>query len=352
MIQPKISIIVPVYKTEKYLKRCLESLKKQTLKEIEIILVDDGSKDNCPKLCDEAAKEDTRIKVIHKKNAGLGMARNTGMELATGQYIGFVDSDDYVDYRMYEKLYNAAEKYNADLVMSGACFVGGNVFGKDGERVEKSYFNEDTLFETVDDIKNLRLGIVGALPRESDDSKYGVSVWKNIFKREIIEENCITFLSEREILSEDTLFMIDYTRYIKNAVGIAGAYYNYCRNEDSLSKSYNKERFEKSLVFLNTLENRLKLDFFEQDYKIYLDRLIQSYGRVLCSQEIMHARDNNIKYSILKKRLRTICTCKKITDVLKTYPWYKLPVKQAVFAFTMKYRLFWLQKLVVILRDR
>ena len=92
----KVSIIVPVYKTEKYLKRCLDSLLNQTLEDIEIILVDDGSPDSAPALCDNAAKTDGRIKVIHKKNEGLGTARNTGMDAACGKYIGFVDSDDFV----------------------------------------------------------------------------------------------------------------------------------------------------------------------------------------------------------------------------------------------------------------
>ena len=91
MERPKVSIVVPIYKTEKYLNRCLQSLKEQTLNEIEIILVDDDSPDRCPEICDKAAAEDTRIKVIHKTNEGAGMAKNSGIESATGEYIGFID---------------------------------------------------------------------------------------------------------------------------------------------------------------------------------------------------------------------------------------------------------------------
>lgn len=352
MTKPKVSIIVPVYNTEKYLFRCLDSIKKQTMNEIEIIIVDDGSAEVCSALCDEIAKEASCIKVIHKKNAGLGFARNSGIEVATGEYIGFVDSDDYIEPQMYETLYNAAEKYNADLVVSGMCFVGGNMFGKEGEYISKSYFDNDTVFENNDSIKKLMLGIVGALPHEPDDSRYGASVCKNLFKRTIIEENNLRFLSERKILSEDTLFMVDFVRCSKRAVGISGAYYCYCRNGESLSKSYNSERFEKSMIFLKELENRIKIEVSEDEYKIYLDRLTQGFGRVLCSQEIMHAQKNKIVFSVLKKRLREICTRKEIADVLKSYPWYKLPFKQAVFAFTMKYKLFRVQRFIVILRDR
>lgn len=352
MGQPKVSVIIPVYKTEKYLNRCLESLKSQTLKEIEIIIVDDGSPDNCPRLCDIAADADIRIKVIHKKNEGLGMARNSGLEVASGKYIGFVDSDDYVNENMFEELYRAAENNNAQLVLSGICFVGGNIFRKDNEYVETAYFKENMLFETENDMENLMLGIAGALPDEPDDSRYGMSVCKNLYKREVIENYNIRFLSEREILSEDALFMMDYVKCIQKAVGIPGAFYNYCRNGDSLSKSYNRDRLSKSMVFINELEKRIMSNIPKYKYKIYLDRLIQSFGRVLCSQEIMYASENKISYFVLRKRLKEICTTKKIDDSLKTYPWYKLPFKQAIFAFTIKYRMYFLQKILVSARGK
>ena len=116
---PKISIIVPIYNVEAYLDRCMQSLIMQTLREIEIIMVDDESPDNCPTICDNYAKQDSRIKVIHKKNGGLGFARNSGLEIATGKYIAFLDSDDFVDISMYETLYNTATQYNLDTVFCG-----------------------------------------------------------------------------------------------------------------------------------------------------------------------------------------------------------------------------------------
>lgn len=114
---PAISIIVPVYKTEKYLARCVDSLQNQTFRDIEIILVDDGSPDNCPQLCDAFAAADDRIRVIHKPNGGLSSARNAGLCAAQGEYIGFVDSDDDVELNMYERLWNTAEREYADFVM-------------------------------------------------------------------------------------------------------------------------------------------------------------------------------------------------------------------------------------------
>ena len=351
MAAPKLSIIVPVYNTEKYLKQCVDSLTSQTLNEIEIILVDDGSKAECARVCDELAASDERVKVIHKENAGAGFARNTGIEVSWGEYLGFVDSDDYVDTRMFEVLYNSAVKYDADLVLSGISFVGGNTFSKSGEIVEKNHFDSDTVFEK-EDIKNLLLGVVGALPSEPDDSRYGVSVWKNIFKRALVVNEKIRFLSEREVMSEDAIFMVDYIKHVQRAVGINGAFYRYRRNDESFSKAYKSDRFDKALIFLKEIENHIKDRVEKSDYEIYLNRLIQGYARILCSQEIMYARDNNIAYKALRERLERICTEKTVAEVLKTYPWYKLPKKQAAFAFAMKHKLYFIQKLMVELRAR
>lgn len=351
MEKPKVSVIIPVYNSEKYLERCLNSVVNQTLKEIEIIIVDDGSKELCASLCDELAKSDSRIQIIHKENGGAGLARNEGLKAAVGEYIGFVDSDDYIDPFMYEKLYDAAMKYDADLVLSGVCFVGGNTFSKPNEFLSKAYFDRDTVFEK-DSMKKLLLGVAGALPDEPDDSRYGVSVWKNIFRTDLMKEQRISFLSERKIFSEDTLFMVDFIKHAGRAVGISGVYYYYCRNEGSFSKSYNSEHLEKCMVFLNELEKRIEDVVRKDEYKIYLDRLAQGYGRVLCSQEIVYAKEKRIRYSVLRRRLMEICTKEEIVNALKTYPWYRLPIKQAAFAFAMKYRLFLFQKIMVLLRDK
>ena len=350
MPEPKVSIIVPVYNAEKYLERCINSLKSQTLEDIEIILVDDSSKDSSLEICNKMAMEDSRIKVIHKENEGAGKARNAALKIATGEYIGFMDSDDYAERDMFETLYNKAEKYNSDLVMSGVLYVDGSIFSKEGECVRKDYFETDTHFETEEELKKLRMGIIGAPPGDAEDSKYGMSIWKNLYRREIIKKNNITFESEREKLSEDSLFMIDYISCIKKATGINEAFYNYCRNEDSISKSYKKDRFEKSLVFVDEVEKRFKKDIKPQEYQIYIDRFWQAMCRVICSQEIMYSLDNNIKFADLKKRLEYICTHNLTVRVLKSYPIGKLPLKQMVFAMAMKYKMYLLMKLLVLLR--
>jgi glycosyltransferase involved in cell wall biosynthesis len=111
-----ISVIVPIYKTEKYIRRCVDSILMQTYKNLEIILVDDGSPDKCPEICDEYAKKDNRVKVIHKQNGGLASARTAGLDMATGCYIGTVDSDDWIENQTYETAMAIMQKHNPDLI--------------------------------------------------------------------------------------------------------------------------------------------------------------------------------------------------------------------------------------------
>ena len=119
MNEPLVSVIVPVYKVEKYLDKCVESIVGQTYKNLEIILVDDGSPDNCPAMCDKWADRDSRIKVIHKQNGGVSSARNAGIDAVQGEFIGFVDSDDWLEPDMYDCLVKNALEYNADISRCG-----------------------------------------------------------------------------------------------------------------------------------------------------------------------------------------------------------------------------------------
>ena len=346
-----VSIIVPVYKVEKYLDRCVESLVNQTLKDIEIILVDDGSPDNCPALCDKWAEKDGRIKVIHKENAGLGFARNSGMEIAEGRFIGFVDSDDYVKDDMFERLFLAATKENAEIAMCGFRCIGGIMTEKEDDVQDINCFDEYTVFSGKDGVDKLMLDICGARPEESQDSKYGFSSVKNIYSAEVIKQNNIKFLSEREVASEDVFFLLDFLEKTNCAVGIPGAYYFYCRNGESLSKSYRGDRFEKCGFIVDGINAHLAKRMPEEKYKIYTDRLYQAYARAVCMQEIQFAKQNVLTNKELNARLKKVCKSERLQTILKNYPWPKLPVTQAAFAMTMRFSLIGLQKLLVRLKN-
>lgn len=349
---PKISVIVPVYRVEKYLGRCVNSLLGQTLSDIEIILVDDGSPDGCPALCDEFAKKDGRIKVLHKENEGLGLARNSGMSLAVGEYIAFVDSDDYVKSEMYRTLYEAAQRENADIAMCGLCCIGGIMSAKENDVQNINCFDGYTVFDGKEGIDRLMLDISGALPKEDQDSRYGFSSVKNIYRKEVLEKNRIRFLSEKEVMSEDVFFLLDFLDKCECAVGVPGAFYCYCRNGQSLSKSYRSDRFEKCRLIIDGINGVLSKRMDESVYKIYTDRLFQAYARAACMQEIQFAPSNGIDKKELDRRLKAICNSKRLKTTLKNYPWHKLPFTQAAFAFTMRFSLVGLQKLLVKMKGK
>lgn len=349
---PKISVIVPVYRVEKYLGRCVNSLLGQTLSDIEIILVDDGSPDGCPALCDEFAKKDGRIKVLHKENEGLGLARNSGMSLAVGEYIAFVDSDDYVKSEMYRTLYEAAQRENADIAMCGLCCIGGIMSAKENDVQNINCFDGYTVFDGKEGIDRLMLDISGALPKEDQDSRYGFSSVKNIYRKDVLEKNKIRFLSEKEVMSEDVFFLLDFLDKCECAVGVPGAFYCYCRNGESLSKSYRSDRFEKCRLIIDGINGVLSKRMDESVYKIYTDRLFQAYARAACMQEIQFAPSNGIDKKELDRRLKAICNSKRLKTTLKNYPWHKLPFTQAAFAFTMRFSLVGLQKILVKMKGK
>ncbi|MCQ2199396.1 MAG: glycosyltransferase [Paludibacteraceae bacterium] len=237
-MQPKVSIIVPCYGVEKYLDRCMESLVNQTLKDIEIILVDDKSPDRVPEMCDEWAKKDERIRVIHKeKNEGLGFARNTGLEVSTGEYVAFVDSDDYVDVKMYEKLYS--ESRDADVVYGGFFTENRpNVWIESKETQEKMSLSEDGVYSFL-------LDMIASASGVRQERKYQMSVWHGIYNKSVIDKYNIRFPSEREVASEDLPFQVDFLFRSSKIVYITGSYYYYCLNGTSLTSTYNPNKYER-----------------------------------------------------------------------------------------------------------
>ena len=247
---PKVSVIVPIYNVEKYLDRCMESLLNQTLKDIEIIMVNDGSPDNCPQMCDEYAKKDSRVKVVHKKNGGLGFARNSGLDIATGEYVAFVDSDDYVDLNMYEKLYKAAEENNNEAVFCG--------FKKEFSPNRFIECKEcDTYTEySSDKMNELVLDFIAAPPHCKSEYIHDMSVWHSIYKRSIIEDNNIRFISERDYASEDIPFQIDFLKCCKKVGFIPDIFYVYCYNGGSLTKSFKPEKFQMIQALYHLLKER------------------------------------------------------------------------------------------------
>lgn len=241
-----VSIVVPIYNVENYLDRCLNSIINQTYKNIEIILVDDGSYDDCPKICDRYALQDNRIKVIHKKNAGLGMARNTGIENANGDYIFFFDSDDYVDLSAVEKCVTNAVLNNSDVVMFGRYDDYNGVIKHRSIKTEQFFFQgEEIQKKVLASLFTYDMGI-------------GTSACMKMFNLQIIKENDFRFKSEKEIISEDSFFMLEFFRKVRTATIIPESLYYYFKRSESLTCSYKPNRQKKNDDFLKICLNYVK----------------------------------------------------------------------------------------------
>lgn len=224
-MNPKVSIIVPVYNVEKYLPKCIESITNQTLKDIEIILVNDGSTDNSGKLIDEYVVKDKRIKVIHKKNEGQGSARNVGLDIATGEYIGFVDSDDWIDSDMYEKLYIKAKEESLDVVVCSR-----KVWSENNVVNYKINMKNEILNDLQNDLPGY---IVNYLLYT-----YTVSTCNKIYKSKILKTNNIKFDNVKNVGSEDALFNIYVSLNINKIASVANTYYNGIDRNGSTTRKY------------------------------------------------------------------------------------------------------------------
>ena len=240
-----ITVVLPIYNVEKYLDRCINSVVKQTYSNLEILLIDDGSTDKSSVICDEWAKKDERIKVIHKENQGLGMARNTGIDNASGEYICFFDSDDFIDEETLEVSYKNGIKNDADVILFGVNFADeqGNVLSSfvsplgevtySGEKVQSYFLPELTAPD----------------PKGDGRRMFYMSPCLMLYSTDLIKKINWRFVSERNIISEDVYSLLGLFKFVKTVSVVPQAFYYYCRNESSLSRRYVKDRFEKTKHF-------------------------------------------------------------------------------------------------------
>lgn len=235
-----ISVIVPVYQVENYLNQCIESIIEQTYTNLEIILIDDGSKDNCPQICDDWSIKDKRIKVIHKKNGGLSDARNVGLDIAKGKYIAFIDSDDWVDSRYIELLYNSLIKSEADI---SACSI-------------QKVYDADSV-----DPYNLNPKLQLVTPKEAIkdilyDRRFKTVAWNKLYSKEILSGE--RFIVGR--IHEDEFFSYKVFDKAQKLVFVDASLYKYRQRSGSIMSSSSL----KHLDLLDAYLNRIK--FLENNY--------------------------------------------------------------------------------------
>lgn len=233
MSKYKVSIIIPVYNVEKYIEKCLNSLVNQTLKEIEIIVVNDGSPDNSQKIIDKFVKKyPDKVKSFIKENGGQGSARNFGLTKATGEYIGYVDSDDYVELDMYEKMYNKAKEKDSDIVICGSYNVN-EITGEKVKDIDEIYFED--------------LKLNAFFGRKA--------VWNKIYKKDIIEKNKLNFRSK--VWYEDLDFTLNAIINAKKIDYVNEPFYDYLIREGSTMNNSNVNRnLEILLAFDEVIKNK------------------------------------------------------------------------------------------------
>ena len=273
-MKPKVSIIVPVYNVEKYLSRCLDSLLMQTLTDIEVIAINDGSTDSSLNILINYKEMDNRLKIIDQSNGGVSSARNTGIEAANGDYIGFVDPDDWIDNKMYENLYQTAQTEQADIVMcSYIREFGTHSKAKDFHLPEKvCYYNEEVQ-------ENIMRRLVGPLNEEVGNPElldaWG-TVWSKVYRTELIKENKLLFTDLTKIgTNEDTLFNIQAFYYANSFVFLNQPFYHYWRSNDtSVTSGYKPNLMNQWFNLYNIIEGFLNEKGVSEDFYTALNNRI------------------------------------------------------------------------------
>lgn len=303
-MNPLISIIIPIYNQEKLLARCLDSILMQDYKNLEIILINDGSKDSSPQLCDAYAEKDNRIVVVHKENAGVAEARNSGLDVATGDYISFIDPDDWIESNTYSTLVGELTENDIDIIRFQAYKSNGSILN---EIPFDGIYTDQTLTD-------FQLAMIGS-PKFGGMFILGV-LWLHIYKRELINKNNIRFDKELR-RCEDRLFCIQAILNANKIRFTKHTLYHYETSDNSLSNRYDPIRWEQELHFLKELRKayQVKSENFrnEADIRIKSDYIL----RAIVSMNHEFFSQNNNSFSFRKKRISQIINDENVVISIK-----------------------------------
>ncbi len=331
---PKVSVIIPVYNVEKFLNKCVKSVQNQTLKNLEIILVDDGSPDHCPQMCDELEEKDAKIKVIHKKNGGLASARNEGMKVAAGEYLFFLDSDDWLEENGLEHLCALADRYGVDFVRYRAIRSGWPGLPVDAPCMLEEPREMAGGFYDCDRIKKEIYPRLLITPQMTFGPILGA--WGALYRHDFLKEHSLSFYEDIRF-SEDVLFSANVVRcansfYYDDKAGV----YHYFYNQNSISKSFRSGRWEAC----QNLIRRAYEDFAEDktyDFSKQLNRLSW-----FCIMLALNERKNLTS----KKERRAYCKAIMKDKLVRTCElhakWFDVSLKQKILMYMIKNNLWWL----------
>ncbi|WP_204793817.1 glycosyltransferase family 2 protein [Olsenella profusa] len=316
---PVVSVIVPMYNVERYIDHCINSLLNQIHVDIEVILVDDGSPDRCGEIAEGYARIDSRVKIVHQQNGGLGPARNSGIAIATGDYVGFVDGDDWVLPDMFDRLYKVARRTNADIVCGGHCTY---TDGKCSETFPHPYAN--SLLEDRAEILQVRKNLYGHSVGDKNTKSYPVSACTNIYKKSFIESNALRF---ENYLSEDTLFNLDAYKRAKSIAFVDCISYCYRKdNQSSITQTLSPSSLPRYEDFIARLFDKAskepKCDY--DDCTMRVRRAAVEYCRLYLGAIV----DSTLTSLERKEEVIRLRNSQLFNAYSKEFPWRSLPIYQ------------------------
>ncbi|WP_391116740.1 glycosyltransferase [Psychrobacillus sp. L3] len=304
----KVSVIVPIYNVEKYLRRSIESIQTQTLKDIQIILVNDGSTDNSLSICKEYQEKDNRIELIDKPNGGVSSARNAGLEVAKGEYIGFVDPDDWIDHNMYENLYQQIIEDDADVCMCNY------IVENNGKSLSNLLDLKQKILEGQDIVDQIITNMIGSSNLNSGSKTIMGSACRLLIKRDFIDQYHFRFKAGISLM-EDLIFCVQVLLKSKRVSFNRGVYYHYIININSAVTSYNYNVINIEKKVYQALDEIFKKErvypFVEQRLKI---RYVNMYTNAIAN-EVHRENYKNIKEKIIY--IKRLCKDNKLKSILK-----------------------------------
>ena len=316
---PDISVIVPIYNSEKYLDRCITSLTNQTLRNIEIVLIDDGSLDGSYSICQHYERSDNRVKLFHTENHGQGAARNLGIQYSTGEIIAFLDSDDYYDINACEEIVKTMRTTGVDMLSFGYQIEDNSQFVLRVPPMKSGIYTENSFY------RDYVVHFLGDLPE--DDTMVGIASTMTAFKRGIIEKNGISFRTEKEYISEDAFFCLDYSKYANKAATVKKVLYHYCQNYNSTSHVFDEDRFARIAVFTEKLReyNDSRFDDREANCRISYSGWVNYLSQL---KVIVRFFPLTVAYSKVRENVIRISDNMLLEGIQEV----KLPFKQQVLA--------------------
>lgn len=336
-----VSVIIPVYNVSKYLDRCLNSILNQTYANLEIILVDDGSKDGSGQICDRYAKIDSRIKVIHKENGGLGFARNSGLDIATGAYIVFIDGDDYIGADHIDSMIRLIANTGTDTCLAGHTKVYAD------KKIEHKNVCAGKVFKG-----NVKEEI---LPRMCGADNNGndyieMSVCMVMLSNEIIKNNHLRFVSEREYISEDLVFDFSYYQLSKGVCVSELTDYYYCDNNGSLTTKYRADRFESQIKMYTMLIEKADKIGIKDLCKERLQNTVIAISRYSVKIEYRFAELNGKE--VAKFNVQRICEDETLRNIFREYDDSAIKITSRVVNYLIKRKMYLLLKYTMWIKNK